>query len=315
MPSEIVSVCKAEKAKGHILIVNGFHRVSAPQWIETPAFAGFLNDLDEGVPDKYDIAFTGKQHDYNPSDQFITNDYPGHGASGAENETEIFAGNSFDYPYVHGKSILAAQYSFSSCSDGAIIDQQLHPMNFKMIDLIYGEQKSTPWQKSAGAPDTNLRFKTFPSELIEFLKQYLDNGSSLLISGAYIASDVFQKAPADSSIIKFVQNYLHYGLQSPHASVNGVIQGTKKMFPLAFRSEINTKFNREQYRVEAPDALRALNGAVPIFQYQENSFCAGVAFQGKYKIIALGFPFESIVTRKDRDLMMNNFINFLAGKK
>jgi hypothetical protein len=74
--------------------VNGFDRVSGPASIDAQNFAGFLNELDAGVPDKYDFNFTGTQFDFDTSSYYRSNDAPGWGASSADYETEIIAGNS-----------------------------------------------------------------------------------------------------------------------------------------------------------------------------------------------------------------------------
>ena len=58
-PTEILSVCWNKKSPNPILVVNGFDRVSAPASFDSPEFSGFVNFVDEGVPDKYELGFTG----------------------------------------------------------------------------------------------------------------------------------------------------------------------------------------------------------------------------------------------------------------
>ena len=55
---------KAEEEKGEALIVNGFDRVAAPAAFETDQYEGFIDKLDPGVPDHYDISYTGSQYDF-----------------------------------------------------------------------------------------------------------------------------------------------------------------------------------------------------------------------------------------------------------
>lgn len=137
-PSEILSVCRMENGKNPIMIINGFDRIAPPAIVEDTSFIGFANFLDEGVPDKYDMNFTGAQYDYNPSSPFVSNDAPGHGASNADYETKIIVGNTFDFPYVHGLSIKNAGYSFVSSSDESVMDGLIDLKKYKMVDLILG---------------------------------------------------------------------------------------------------------------------------------------------------------------------------------
>ena len=58
-------------------------------------------------------------------------------------EGEIIAGNTFDYPYIHGKSIMAAGRSFISVSDEVFEDEGFDFAPYCAADLIFGEEKTT----------------------------------------------------------------------------------------------------------------------------------------------------------------------------
>ncbi|MDP2366204.1 MAG: xanthan lyase, partial [Ignavibacteria bacterium] len=100
-PTEILSVCWMKNSSEPVLIVNGFDRISAPASFDSPTFSGFTNFVDEGVPDKYELGFTGTQFNYDPNSKWLTDDNPGHGASHSDYESTIIAGNTFDFTYVH----------------------------------------------------------------------------------------------------------------------------------------------------------------------------------------------------------------------
>ncbi len=164
-PSEILSVCNfGDKAK-QVLIVNGFDRICGPEIINETNFKGFLSALDAGVPDKYDIGFTGLQHNFNPKVAWSSDDMPGHGASYADYESTIIVGNTFDYPYIHGKSIAAAGYSFVSSSDEAVCSGMVNLELYPFVDFIMGEEKETSWPKSYTDSLLGKQFKVFPDEL------------------------------------------------------------------------------------------------------------------------------------------------------
>lgn len=115
-PSEILAAYKAKREKGQILIVNGFDRISGPAVIDTPETVGFDLSQDPGVPYLYDISLCGTQQNFNRKEAGKRL-----GESGEEYEGMKIIGNTFDYPFVHGKAIQAAgNYSFVSCSDEAV---------------------------------------------------------------------------------------------------------------------------------------------------------------------------------------------------
>ena len=115
-PSEILAAYKAKREKGQILIVNGFDRISGPAVIDTPDAAGFDLSQDPGVPYLYDISLCGAQQNFSREEAGKRL-----GESGEEYEGMKIIGNTFDYPFVHGKAIQAAgNYSFVSCSDEAV---------------------------------------------------------------------------------------------------------------------------------------------------------------------------------------------------
>ena len=93
-------------------IVNGFDRIAPPQALEDKNIAGFFNDLDNGVPYKYDLGFTGEQFGMMKHSGFISNDSPGFGESKADMETKIIAGNTFDFTYIHVNLLLKREFHF-----------------------------------------------------------------------------------------------------------------------------------------------------------------------------------------------------------
>ena len=67
------------------------------------------------MPDRQDISFIGSQYEFRRPTPYADDDAAGFGASRADYEKEVIAGNTFDYPALHGRSIVSAGYSFVSC--------------------------------------------------------------------------------------------------------------------------------------------------------------------------------------------------------
>lgn len=310
-PSEILSVCKTDNDKSPIMIVNGFDRIAPPATVEDTSFIGFTNFLDAGVPDKYDINFTGAQYDYNPNSPYISNDAPGHGASNADYETKIISGNTFDFPYVHGQSIKNAGYSFLSCSDEAVMDGLIDLKKYKMIDLILGEEKKTKWQKPYADSVNGIQFEAIPAKLQKQLKEFLNSGKNLFVSGAYVGSDLFSNGDEQST--DFAKNILRFNLVTDHAAKTGEIFPTRSSFLRnMFGFKFNTELNDSIYAVEAPDAIAPLNGAETILRYKENQFSAGIGYKGNYGVVIFGFPFETITQLEVRNDIMKAIIKYFG---
>ena len=314
-PSEILSSSWNGKMENPVLIINGFDRISSAAVIESENFSGFLDAIDEGVPDKYDIGYVGKQHNFTPHSRWKTDDVPGHGASYANMETTVFVGNTFDYPYIHGKAIANAGLSFASASDESVEDSIVNLSNYKFIDLIYGEEKETGWQTPYADSINGKRFKIFPSKMKDVILQYLKNGGNLFVSGAYLGSDMFTANGKDSSDVKFSSNILKYKLASDHAVKNGGVKIVNEKFKSSFTQfNFNTEFNKEIYRVEAPDALGSINGSETFLRYSENLYSAGVAYNDNYGVVVMGFPFETIKAETARNKLMTSILRYFHIK-
>ncbi len=310
-PSEILSAGKADNSKNPVLIVNAFDRICGPRSVKTDKFSGFLNNLDAGVPYKYDINFTGAQYDFDPNSPYISNDAPGFGASHSNFETKIVAGNTFDFPFIHGKAIMNSGYSFVSSSDESVWDKNINLSKYKFVDIILGEEKETSWQKPYADSVNGKQFKTFPLRFQNVIRKYTDAGGNLFISGAYVGTDLFSNR--DTVDIKFAKDVLKFRLDAGYASVDGEVESKgDSILGKNLKLHFNTELNDSIYAVEAPDAILPVKDSKTILRYSENQFSAGTAFKDKYGVVVLGFPFETILGEKDRDQLMHGILNYLG---
>jgi hypothetical protein len=304
-PSEILSVCKVPESDKTVLIINGFHRVAAPAHFDNEATAGFLDDLDQGVPYGYDISYTGRQYEFRKDIPFKTNENPGYGASEGIFENDVIAGNTFNFPYIHGKAIKEAGYSFISFSDEAVMSGNIDVTPFFAIDLILGEEKETQTGKST-------KYKLFTAPIREILTNYLYAGGNLFVSGSYIGSDIWEREVCDPEEVKFAENMLHYRWKESRASRTGKVSNFFNLFPEFTNNSYTfcTYLNRLQYAVEAPDAIEPANGSFMILTYEGNNHPACVGFKGSYRTVAAAFPFESLLTEQQRNSFMKEILNF-----
>jgi len=312
--SEILSVYDSGSRNKPALIVNGFDRVAPPAVVATEKFAGFVNTIDAGVPDNYDIGFSGIQNDFDPNSEYVSNDAPGHGASNADYETKIIAGNTHDFVYLHGKSFWANGFSFVSSSDEAVWDGIINLDDYKFVDLILGEEKESRRQKKQIDELKGTRFEAFPPKFQIAITKYLNGGGNIFISGAYVGTELFDD-PKDSLSKSFAKDVLKFSLAAGHAALSGNLFSASPLFTSLNELKFNTGLNDSIYAVEAPDAINPAKGAQTIYRYSENSFSAGTAYKNDYGVVVLGFPFETIHLQEQRNELLKQIISYLTTVK
>jgi hypothetical protein len=307
-PSEVLSACLTSDSKGTVAIISAFDRTSGPAWFNDENHAGFMNMLDQGVPYGVDLHTVGDQFDYRKDSPWLDDDSPGHGASYANLETQVIPGNSFDFSFVHGLSIRNAGYSFVSLSDESLLNYSRELSSYSMVDYLAGEERSTYMPKN----DTVCHYQVWPESMLNILEHYLLDGGKLLVSGAHIASDMHlhQQDERVGSLLKFKWRTSNASRLGQFYSIDPEFADRDQLF------RFNTSIDPVLYTVEGADALEPVDStAFTLMRYSENNMSAAVAFRGSYGVVALGFPFETLVDRAMRDLLMKQTINYLLNHK
>lgn len=307
-PSEILTVCNAINAKGVALIINGFNRVAAPDSFDRgEATAGFVNTRDSGVAYKTKLSYIGEQKEFDRSLPWVDDDDSGFGDSYSTHDKGTVAGNSFDYPIIHGESLLASGYSFVSCSAKAVEDGQVNINNYKIVDLILGKQKLTLSRRGFN----EYKYEALPLKLQQKLESYMNHGGNLFLSGAYFAMELKEQKS------NFGKDILKIEPRTDKASPSGKIEKFSspfKSFSLAGNNKYYEYYNQpntESYSVESPDGIMPTKDANVIYRFSDSGIGAGVAYKSdKYKSVVVTVPFETIKSKQDRDEMMKDIINF-----
>ncbi len=284
-PSEILSAGLPDipESKDTVLIVNNFYKVSAPAWIDGEQYAGFESRIDGGIPYIRDLSYIGENYEFDRSLEFIDNDYPGFGASHEDRAGEMIAGNTFDYPYVHGRALLSLGHPFCSIScETFCTGENTAPF----IDLICGKQGGS-------------KYPVFTDELQAALAARLDRGSNLLLSGADMASD------GDAKSKDFTATALGFKLSTPSGSRSGNIGGMPYSHSL----------NEEIYCVENPDGiLPSKKNAGVWLRYPRAPYGAATYYNaGKYKVAAMAVPLETLLREEDRVRILSAVSEYFDG--
>lgn len=300
-PSEELSICKSSGSERTVLIVNAFDRLGGAASFNDKNYGGFLDRVDEGVPFMYDFHTVGNQFDFEKDSPWLDDDSPGFGASFADKEDKVYPGNTFNFSYIHGLSIRNAGYSFITVSDEAVEEGKTNLSDYKVVDFLAGEEKTSYLPKNM----RDKRYQIYSPSMLKKLEEYLTNGGSLFISGSHIATDanINHQDAEIGSILKFKWRTSSASRKGLVYSVDNNTFGSEESFLF------NTTYNPEIYTAEASDALEPFDSlGSTIFRYSENNISAGVKYNGKYKIVAIGFPFETIIKQKKRDVLMKQIL-------
>ena len=324
-PSETVSIGVPENPNGKsVLVVNNFTRVSAPAWFDTPEYAGFNSRIDAGVPFVREINFIGEQYETRRSLPWLDDDNPGFGACWTDEAAVVYAGNTFDYSIVHGKALMKSGYSFHSASVAAVSSDISVSRHDCAMDIICGKQVTT----KVGAGKVADRYRVFPSGLQEAVRQFTGNNGGIIISGAYIGTDVWDgiyPVAKDSAVTattkEFVEKTLGYKWMTGFASRNGAVRPMKcKALDLTGKigtAEFHKDRNPLMYNVETPDGIVPSGKSAGTFlRYTDTCISAGVCFNGDgYRAVSLGFPIETLKLQSDIDALMESIMTFIDYKQ
>ena len=292
-PSEVLSTLSQPNAQKTVLVVNGFHRLSAPAVINNDSLQGFDFNRDPGVSYMRTAGWSGRQQCFDKKSIGIEGP-GGLGYSGQEWQGMVIAGNTFDYVRTHTEAISHSTiYNVCSCSSVAVEEDREDIMKYHCVDLILGLEKYAPHQL--------VYYKTFTPKMQERLAAYAQTGGAILVSGSYVGSDMTSESER-----QFLDNVLHLQLAGTQMmNTNPIING------LGTRIDIYRTLNEEHYAATAPDIIQPTGQAFPAMTYQDQT-SAAVAYQGQiYHSFTMGFPFECIISPSKRASIMSGILKFL----
>ena len=288
--TEVLSACSMPNANKTVMIVNGFHRVSSPAIRNTPAEQGFDLDEDPGVTYGPTLGWSGRQINFDRKQMGVEDG--GLGNSGEELTGMLIAGNDFNYVMTHAKAIASAkQYNIVSCSSEAVEMGKVNLIGYDAVDLLLGLERHDGHSLKA--------YKTFTTHMQDALKRYTTHGGALLVSGAYVGTDMTQDADR-----QFLQNVLKstWGgrSQTKDNKVKGL--GTEMTYWKAL--------NEEHYAATSADILQAVKPAFTAMQYADG-YGAAIAYRSNCRLFVMGFPFECIEGEHKQASVMKGILNYL----
>ena len=279
-----------------ILLVDAFQRLAGPLPFDTESTGGFLFDEDPGVIDVKSPGYCGRQLSFDKS-QYGKEVGEGFGVSGNELEGMILAGNTHDYSVRNASDILAHHPDCNISSTTPIQLSGLDLRRYRIADFILGAQKDDGYSLT--------RRKAFTPEMYTAISQLSLQGTSILVSGAFIGSDVLSPEAKN-----FVAEKLKYRLAAtaPTDSIC-TVQGLNNT------ATIWSRPSEENYWVRSTDVIEPVGGAFSAMKYIAGNHSAAIAYPGPgYRVMAFGFPLECITDTETRRNIFNISIDFLLGK-
>lgn len=307
-PSETLAFRYAGSDNEPVLIVNGFTRVSAPASFKDETTAGFDINKDFGVPYIYDVSFTG------PQTEFRRNAGENFGKSSDRYVSNVIAGNTFDFPSLHGKAIEASGRGFVSTSVGAVENGSVNLQHYKVVDLILGSQKAT----IMGTGQNGAEFAAFPRKLRNALTSFKEKGGRLLVSGQYVASDL-SDTRGDLDAAQWGREVLGIeNVDSVPQTASGRVDGVHSPLKSSLqqrRYAYSNTLNEKQYIVQHPDALVAspsVDESAPFLRFSDTDKVAGLLIlDGKSRNAVMSIPFETLSDPNQRNLLMKELLDWL----
>lgn len=291
-PTEELCAYYHPNAHNTIMIIDGFHRLSSPAIRDNTYEQGFDLDEDAGVSFGPTFGWCGQQLNYDRS-RMGTEGEDGLGWSNDNLTGVLVAGNDMNYTATHAEAIKSSgTYNIVSASSEAIEMGQVDLSRYRILDLLLGLERND---------GHSLKYyKSFSTNMQNQLQSYTDRGGHLLVSGAYIGSDMTK--PSERQFLNDVLKCS--SSMSYRDSKDSIIgMGTNMTFYHAI--------NEHHYAATSSDCLQPTAKSFATLRYSSGQPVC-VAYDGNdYKSIVMGVPFECIKEKQKRNVIMKAFLRFL----
>lgn len=296
-PTETLAACSQPGATETILVVNGFDRLSSPAIINTNIEQGFDIETDPGITLGPTLGWSGRQSNFDKQ-QMGKEGQGSLGYGGEELTGTLVAGNNLNYVPVHVEAIQTLQkYNIASTSGKTIEAGKINLKKYALIDLALGLEKDDG--------HSLYLYKTIAPETRRQLTEYLSQGGKLLISGAYLATDM--KTPEE-------EQWLAQTLKIKAAGINAD-NNSPQITGLGMQFNIHRTINSEHYGAYNPNIIQPADTLAtninPIMTYADGSTAALAWNNAPQAAIILAFPWECITSPQQRNRIMRGLITHL----
>lgn len=294
-PSETLAAYLSKSAHAKdILVVDGFSRLSEPAVVDDYSRQGFDLGSDIGVSYGLTAGWNGRQQCFDKS-RAGSEGEGSLGYCGDELAGRFIMGNNRDGSVCHVKDIaMSGAYNVVGCSLEALDNNLVKLDHYNLVDIAFGLQRNDG--------HSLVVYKTFSETLQSKLRSYAKSGGRILVSGAYVGSDMTQ--PHERSFMSDVLKTTFTGTDTNAG--NNMVDG------LGLSFDIIRQINDRHFAATSVDRIAACDGrSFAAMRYQDGS-TAGVAYDGTdYKSFVMGYPYECINNVRTRQQVMKGLLGFL----
>ncbi len=294
-PSETLAAYLSKSAHAKdILVVDGFSRLSGPAVVDDYSRQGFDLGSDIGVSYGLTAGWNGRQQCFDKSRAGREGE-GSLGYCGDELAGRFIMGNNRDGSVCHVKDIaMSGAYNVVGCSLEALDNNLVKLDHYNLVDIAFGLQRNDG--------HSLVVYKTFSETLQSKLRSYAKSGGRILVSGAYVGSDMTQ--PHERSFMSDVLKTTFTGTDTNAG--NNMVDG------LGLSFDIIRQINDRHFAATSVDRIAACDGrSFAAMRYQDGS-TAGVAYDGTdYKSFVMGYPYECINNVRTRQQVMKGLLGFL----
>lgn len=294
-PSETLAAYLSKSAHAKdILVVDGFSRLSGPAVVDDYSRQGFDLGSDIGVSYGLTAGWNGRQQCFDKS-RAGSEGEGSLGYCGDELAGRFIMGNNRDGSVCHVKDIaMSGAYNVVGCSLEALDNNLVKLDHYNLVDIAFGLQRNDG--------HSLVVYKTFSETLQSELGSYAKSGGRILVSGAYVGSDMTQ--PYERSFMSDVLKTTFTGTDTNAG--NNMVDG------LGLSFDIIRQINDRHFAATSVDRIAACDGrSFAAMRYQDGS-TAGVAYDGTdYKSFVMGYPYECINNVRTRQQVMKGLLGFL----
>lgn len=294
-PSETLAAYLSKSAHAKdILVVDGFSRLSGPAVVDDYSRQGFDLGSDIGVSYGLTAGWNGRQQCFDKS-RAGSEGEGSLGYCGDELAGRFIMGNNRDGSVCHVKDIaMSGAYNVVGCSLEALDNNLVKLDHYNLVDIAFGLQRNDG--------HSLVVYKTFSETLQSKLRSYAKSGGRILVSGAYVGSDMTQ--PHERFFMSDVLKTTFTGTDTNAG--NNMVDG------LGLSFDIIRQINDRHFAATSVDRIAACDGrSFAAMRYQDGS-TAGVAYDGTdYKSFVMGYPYECINNVRTRQQVMKGLLGFL----
>ncbi|MCD6374881.1 MAG: T9SS type A sorting domain-containing protein [Caldisericaceae bacterium] len=202
---------------------------------------------------------------------------------------------------IYGQAMAANDFGFDCAANDALLDGSITLSDYDAVFWFLGDESTAD--------------ETFSADEQQLVKNYLEAGGRLFVSGSEIAWDLDQDNNSSGTTAEDEQ-FLHLYLKADYNADDSKIYQVTGL-PNSIFEGIEFAYGQQPYEEDYPDAINPYAGSVACLKYKNSNLIAAVQYEGTFgestvsgKLVYLAFPFETIDTEEHRNQVMSCVLDF-----